>query len=428
MLGWLKSESLSTQILIALGLGVALGLILKAPFLASFSGAIDTYIISFFDVIKTLFINSLKMMVVPLVLVSLICGVSALSDPSKLGRLGGKSLLLYLFTTAAAISMALLLANLVDPGSDVVAKATDYEPKAAPSIADVFSGLIASNPINAMANGNMLQVIVFALLFGFAMSRSGESGQYMGNFFNHLNEIILKLVSILMSIAPYGVFAIMVGVTYKLGFNVFKDLATYFSLVAITLIIHALVTYPTLLTFLARLNPLTFYKKLRPAALLAFSTASSAATLPVTMKVAQQRLGVGDSTRSFTLPLGATINMDGTAIMQGVATVFIAQMSGVDLTMSQYLTVILMATLASVGTAGVPGVGLIMLSMVLVQVDLPAEAIGMLLGVDRLLDMMRTAVNISGDSAVACIVSKSEGDFDEDMFNDPEAGLHLEAV
>jgi Na+/H+-dicarboxylate symporter len=196
--------------------------------------------------------------------------------------------------------------------------------------------------------------------------------------------------------------------------------------VAVTLLIHVLITYPTLLSLFAQLNPLILLKKMRPALLFAFSTSSSAATLPVTMEVARKRLGVGKSTASFTLPLGATINMDGTAIMQGVATVFIAQLYGVDLTMTQYLTVILMATLASIGTAGVPSVGLVMLTMVLNQVNLPSEAIGMLLGIDRLLDMMRTAVNITGDATVACIVAKSEGDLDIETYNNPYAGLRFE--
>ncbi|NVJ61677.1 MAG: dicarboxylate/amino acid:cation symporter [Gammaproteobacteria bacterium] len=425
-----RQLSLSAQIFIGLIGGVLFGILLvgAGQISDSVSVGITNYIVPAFDIVKRLFINALKMVVVPLVLVSLICGTCSLSDPKKLGSLGGKSIALYLLTTAIAITLALILANIFDPGANITMEQTDYVIKNAPALTEVLGSLVTDNPFKAMASGNMLQVIIFALLFGIAISRAGKSGEKIAEFFDALNDVILKLVTIIMHIAPYGVFCIMAVVIYEVGFEAIAKLAIYFLLVAVTLVIHAFLTYPTLLTLFAGLNPVMMLKKLRPALLFAFSTSSSAATLPVTMEVCRKRLGIGKTTASFSLPLGATINMDGTAIMQGIATVFIAQMYGVDLTITQYLTVILMATLASIGTAGVPSVGLVMLTMVLNQVNLPSEAIGMLLGIDRFLDMMRTAVNITGDATVACIVSKSEDDFDPEIFNDPKAGFDFEKV
>jgi Na+/H+-dicarboxylate symporter len=423
-----RQLTLSAQIFSGLIGGVLFGfiLVLAAQQGAGIEEFINHYVVSGFDIVKRLFISALKMVVVPLVLVSLICGTCSLSDPKKLGALGGKSIALYLLTTAIAISLALFFATLVNPGEGIVLEQSHHTIPQAPSLTEVISGLVPSNPFAAMSEGNMLQVIIFAILFGIAISRTGESGKKIAEFFTSLNDVILKLVTIVMYIAPYGVFCIMAVVIYTTGWESIEKLLRYFVLVAVTLLIHVLITYPTLLSLFAQLNPLILLKKMRPALLFAFSTSSSAATLPVTMEVARKRLGVGKSTASFTLPLGATINMDGTAIMQGVATVFIAQLYGVDLTMTQYLTVILMATLASIGTAGVPSVGLVMLTMVLNQVNLPSEAIGMLLGIDRLLDMMRTAVNITGDATVACIVAKSEGDLDIETYNNPYAGLRFE--
>ncbi|WMS88472.1 dicarboxylate/amino acid:cation symporter [Pleionea litopenaei] len=420
--------SLSAQIFTGLIGGAVFGylMVLIAGISPDVATVIDGRLVPTFDVFKTLFINALKMVVVPLVLVSLICGTSSLSDPSKLRSIGGKSIALYLLTTAIAITLALTLASIFDPGEGVAFEKVPFDEKGASSISDVISNLVTSNPFDALANGNMLQIIIFAIIFGIAMSRSGESGKRIVGFFNDLNEVILKLVTIVMHIAPYGVFFIMANVVYQTGAEAIIKLGVYFVLVMITLIIHASLTYSTLLVVLAQLNPLTLFIKMRPALLFAFSTASSAATLPVTMEVARKRLGVGKTTSSFTLPLGATINMDGTAVMQGVATVFIAQIYGGDLTLAQMLTVVLMATLASIGTAGVPSVGLVMLTMVLDQVGLPSEAIGMLLGIDRLLDMMRTAVNITGDATVACIVSNSEGDLDRSVYEDPQAGFDFE--
>ena len=282
--------------------------------------------------------------------------------------------------------------------------------------------IFPDNPFKAMAQGNMLQVIVFALLFGISIALSGDAGKRVAGLFDDLNIIIMKLVSVLMNLAPYGVFALMAKLFATIGIDTISSLLTYFVLVLFVLTVHALVTYPIILKLMSGLSPIILLKKVRDAVVFAFSTASSSATLPVTIKTAIRKLGVSNSVASFTLPLGANINMDGTAIMQGIATVFIAQVYGVDLSVSDYLLVVLTATLASIGTAGVPGVGLIMLAMVLEQVNLPVEGIALIIGVDRLLDMTRTAVNVTGDCMVSCIVAKSEGELDEKTYRDPSAG------
>lgn len=382
-----------------------------------------------FHVGGEVFIASLKMLVVPLVFVSLVCGTCSLSDTSKLGRLGGKSIGLYILTTALAISLAIGAALLASPGNGVEMQSdATFDVSSAPTLAQVFINIFPSNPIQSMASGNMLQIIVFAVLFGLAVALSGQAGERIAALFNDFNEIIMKLVTLLMNLAPYGVFFLMAKLFTTLGFETIASLLKYFLVVLFVLLFHGLAVYPTLLKTLTGLNPLIFLRKMRDAALFAFSTSSSNATLPVTMETVNKKLGVNNSISSFTVPLGATINMDGTAIMQGVATVFIAQVFGVDLSLTDYLMVILTATLASIGTAGVPGVGLIMLAMVLQQVGLPVEGIALIIGVDRLLDMTRTSVNITGDAMVSVIVAKSEGEFDEKVFNDPRAGLKEETI
>jgi Na+/H+-dicarboxylate symporter len=283
--------------------------------------------------------------------------------------------------------------------------------------------MFPANPIASMAEGNMLQIIVFAVIFGIAVSLSGEVGKRVSAAFNDINIVIMNIVTMVMNIAPYGVFVLMAKLFATIGLDTILGLAKYFFLLAGLLVMHAFVTYPIIFKVLSGLNPLILLRKMRNTALFAFSTSSSNATLPITMDTAKNRLGVNSSVSSFTIPLGATINMDGTAIMQGVATVFIAQVYGVDLSVSDFLMVILTATLASIGTAGVPGVGLIMLAMVLQQVNLPVEGIALIIGVDRLLDMMRTAVNVTGDCMVSCIVAKSEGELDLTVFHDMEAGV-----
>ncbi len=367
-----------------------------------------------------IFISSLKLLVVPLVFVSLVCGTASLDDITKLGRVGGKTLGLYLLTTAIAISIALVLALLIQPGAGFnLPTDVTFTAKAAPSLVQTIINIFPTNPVWAMANGKMLQIIVFSVLLGMAITLSGEPGKRVLHFFKDFNDVIMKLVMMIMLIAPYGVFCLIARVFADQGISAIAPLAKYFFVVLFALLLHVSCTYFGLLALLGRLNPIQFFKKFKSVPMFAFSTASSGATIPVTLENVEHKLGVKNSIASFTIPLGATINMDGTAIMQGVATIFIAQAYGIALGVDQLLMVIVTATLASIGTAAVPGVGLITLAMVLNQVGLPVEGIGLIIGVDRLLDMARTAVNVTGDAAVTCIVAKTEKSMNMTTFNKP---------
>ncbi|WP_102409393.1 dicarboxylate/amino acid:cation symporter [Vibrio cyclitrophicus] len=423
-----KPMSLTGRVILGMVVGIFTGFAIQSLF--ADSGFVNNYIVNgLFEVGGKIFVASLKMLVVPLVFVSLVCGTSSLKDLSTLGRMGGKTLALYIGTTAVAITLALTIGNLFQPGAGAdLTAASSFKSADAPSLGQVIIDMFPTNPIQAMAEGKTLQVIVFAVLFGIAISAAGKPGERIAAVFSDLNEVIMKLVALLMNLAPYGVFFLMAKLFSGLGLGAIWNLAEYFLVLAGTLLLHGLVTYSAMLKGFTGLSPITFLRKMEDAIMFAFSTASSNATIPVTMETAKNRMGVDNKVASFTVPLGATVNMDGTAIMQGVATAFIAQAYNIDLTMGDYLMVILTATLASVGTAGVPGVGLVMLAMVLNQVGLPLEGIALIMGVDRLLDMIRTAVNITGDSAVTIIVAKSEGSFDEARFNDPAAGEKEEEV
>ncbi|QXO15762.1 dicarboxylate/amino acid:cation symporter [Vibrio ostreae] len=423
-----KPMSLTARVILGMVAGILTGFAIRALF--ADNGFVDAYIVNgLFDVGGKIFIASLKMLVVPLVFVSLVCGTSSLKDLSTLGRMGGKTLAFYITTTAVAITLALTMGAIFQPGSGAdLTAASSFKSADAPSLGQVIIDMFPTNPINAMAEGKTLQVIVFAVLFGIAISAAGKPGERIAALFEDLNEVIMKLVALLMNIAPYGVFFLMAKLFTGLGLGAIMNLAEYFVVLTATLLIHGFVTYGVMLKSFSGLSPITFFRKMEDAIMFAFSTASSNATIPVTMETAKNRFGVDNKVASFTIPLGATVNMDGTAIMQGVATAFIAQAFNIDLSMGDYLTVILTATLASIGTAGVPGVGLVMLAMVLNQVGLPLEGIALIMGVDRLLDMIRTAVNITGDSCVTCIVAKSENALDEARFNDPQAGVKEEQV
>ncbi|MFH4557625.1 dicarboxylate/amino acid:cation symporter [Vibrio diabolicus] len=423
-----KPMSLTSRVILGMVAGILTGFAIRTLF--ADNGFVDAYIVNgLFEVGGQIFVASLKMLVVPLVFVSLVCGTSSLKDLSTLGRMGGKTLAFYVTTTAIAITLALTMGTLFQPGAGAdLTAASSFKSAEAPSLGQVIIDMFPTNPISAMAEGKTLQVIVFAVLFGIAISAAGKPGERIAAFFSDLNEVIMKLVAILMNLAPYGVFFLMAKLFTGLGLGAIVNLAEYFLVLAGTLVLHGLVTYSLMLKGFTGLNPITFLRKMEDAIMFAFSTASSNATIPVTMETVKHRMGVENRISSFTVPLGATVNMDGTAIMQGVATAFIAQAFNIDLTMGDYLMVIMTATLASIGTAGVPGVGLVMLAMVLNQVGLPLEGIALIMGVDRLLDMIRTAVNITGDSAVTVIVAKSEGALDEARFNDPMAGVAEEEV
>ncbi|WP_341661761.1 dicarboxylate/amino acid:cation symporter [Vibrio sp.] len=423
-----KPMSLTSRVILGMVAGILTGFAIRSLF--ADNGFVDTYIVNgLFDVGGQIFVASLKMLVVPLVFVSLVCGTSSLKDLSTLGRMGGKTLAFYIATTTIAITFALVMGSVFQPGAGAdLTAASSFKSAEAPSLGQVIINMFPTNPISSMAEGKTLQVIVFAVLFGIAISAAGKPGERIASVFADLNEVIMKLVALLMNLAPYGVFFLMAKLFTGLGLSAITNLAEYFLVLAGTLVLHGLVTYSLMLKGFTGLSPIKFLKKMEDAIMFAFSTASSNATIPVSMETAKNRMGVDNRISSFTIPLGATVNMDGTAIMQGVATAFIAQAFNIDLTMGDYLMVILTATLASIGTAGVPGVGLVMLAMVLNQVGLPLEGIALIMGVDRLLDMIRTAVNITGDNAVTVIVAKSEGALDEERFNNPLAGEKEEQV
>jgi Na+/H+-dicarboxylate symporter len=395
------------QILIALVAGLAVGMIFGPA-----AGVIKP--------VGTLFINAIKMLIVPLIFVSLVCGMTSMHDMTKMGRIGLKTVVLYLATTAVAITIGLVLGTVMQPGVGVGLEAAKaVEVKAAPSLIDTLVNLVPTNPVAAMAEGNILQIIVFAMLVGLAIVLAGESGKRIKDFFDSLSEVIYKLTAIVISFATYGVFALMAWVAGTYGLDVLLPLGKVILAVYIGCIIHAVVVYGGLLAGLGRLNPIRYFQGIAEAQAVAFTTTSSSGTLPVTMSCAEKNLGVSKGVSSFVLPLGATINMDGTALYQGVCALFVAQAFGVQLDFGQYMTIIMTATLASIGTAGVPGAGLIMLSLVLTSVGLPLEGVAIIAGIDRILDMARTALNVTGDGMVSVLVAKSEKELNETVYSKP---------
>jgi Na+/H+-dicarboxylate symporter len=432
--------SLTNKILIGMVAGILVGIlfnkILSLPHPSALPPTemgrwIQTVLINgIFDTVGQIFIASLKLLVVPMVFVSLVCGAAALGGHNRMGVMATKTLGLYLITTAMAVALAIIFAVVVQPGASMqVALSANYVAPVVPSIKETFIDIFPDNPLAAMVEGNMLQVIVFSILFGMAISRTvSDIGNSMLVFFENLNRVILKMVMMLMHLAPYGVFCLLVKLFANLGWSAILDLAKYFFLVLVVLFIHGLGVYGLLLKILTGLNPLIFFRKMWKVMVFAFSTASSNATLPINLRTVEHDLGVDNKVASFSIPLGATINMDGTAIMQGVATVFIAQAYQIDIGIAGYLLVILTATLASIGTAGVPGVGLVTLAMVLQSVGLPVAGIAMIIGVDRFLDMVRTAVNVTGDSVVSVIVAKSEKMLNLEIFHNQKLNAENDPV
>lgn len=403
------NKNITKNILFAFVLGIVFGIGFNffkdiTPLFYNFF--VDTV----FDIGGAIFLKVLKMLVVPIVFCSLICGVCNLNDFSSLGRISIKTISLYILTTSIAISVALSIASILDPGITQIQSIPNkaLEINDAPKISDVVVNIIPQNPFKALVDGNMLQVIFFALLLGSSISLCKEKGRAAGNFFISLNEVILQTLQIVMIVAPIGIFCLIANTFASQGVEMIIELAKYFLTVVFVLMIHMFVVYGSLIKLLTHISPINFYKKIKESIFFAFSTSSSSATIPVTMKNVTENLNVKKKVASFTVPLGSTINMDGTAIMQGVATVFIANIYSQSLVLSDFLTIIITATLASIGTAGVPGVGLIMLGMVLNQVGLPLEGIAIVMGVDRFLDMLRTSVNVSGDAMVSLIINESE--------------------
>ena len=361
--------------------------------------------------VGALFINLIKMLIVPLVFSTLVVGAASTGDIQKLGRIGGKTIGLYLMTTAVAITIGLILGVVFQPGAGIDIQADlQAQAKEAPGLVTTLLNIIPTNPLSALAEGNILQVIAFALFAGVCISLAGAKAQSVLSFFDAFSEVMFKMTGIIMDFAPYGVFALIAAVAGEYGVDVLLPLAKVIVLVYLGCIIHAAVVYGTLVKVWARLNPVRFFKGVFDAMMVAFTTTSSSATLPVTMRCVQENLGVSKDVASFVLPLGATINMDGTALYQGVCALFVAQVYGIALTFPQYIMIIITATLASIGTAGVPGAGLIMLTLVLQQVGLPLEGVALIAGVDRILDMARTCINVTGDSCVSTVVAYTEGE------------------
>lgn len=369
--------------------------------------------------IGTLFINAIKMLIVPLVFCSLIVGITSMKDTRKMGRIGVKAVVLYLGTTAIAIALGLALSSIIEPGAGLNRAVTEASTvsKDTPALVQTLLNIIPKNPIGALAEGNILQIIFFALGLGVSLVLIGEKGKPAVKVFESLAEAMYKLTEIVMSFAPYGVFALMAWVSGKFGMDVLMPLIKVIGAVYIGALIHVIVFYSGFLSIVGRLNPMPYLRGITNPAAVAYTTSSSSGTLPATLKASQEELGVSKGVSSFVLPLGATINMDGTALYQGVCALFIAQAFGINLEMSDYITIIMTATLASIGTAGVPGAGLIMLSLVLTTVGLPMEGLAIVAGIDRILDMARTTINVCGDIMVSVLIAKSEGELDQQTYN-----------
>ena len=404
---------LHTKILLGLLLGIGAGVV-AAPW--GWSESISVYVKPFGQA----FLQLIRMAVVPLVFASLVTGVSSMHDVRKLGRIGGKTILYYLTTTAIAIVFGLVLANMFKPGVGLPEDAQNrlrqgdgfdasQETLKPPGIAETLLNVIPKNPVRALAEGNMLQLIFFALVLGVALTTIPEekAGPVIA-FFEGLNEAMIALIHLVMKLAPYGVFALSASIVGEFGVDILGLLLKYALVVIVGLAVYMVTAFSLAVAIFSDLGIRRFFRGIRPAQLIAFSTSSSSATLPVTMECAQHNLGVPKEIASLTLPLGATINMDGTALYQGVSALFVAQIYGMDLGLGQQLTIVLTATLASIGTAGAPAAGIMMLAIILQSIGVPLEGIALILGVERILDMCRTVVNVTGDACCAVVVSATE--------------------
>lgn len=395
-----KQRSLAFYILIGMILGIIVGIL--------FQGNPD-FAVNYIKPFGTIFLNLIKMVVVPVVLFSIIAGVISMKDIKKVGSVGVKTIVFYMLTTCVAVTLGLIFANIlrVGGGYKLVGEALTYEAVAAPSFMETFVNIFPSNAVAPLASATMLQVIVIALFFGFGIIVAGKKAQPVVTFVEAFNEVCMKVMAMIIKLSPIGVFALLVPVVATNGPQVLLPLLKLILIVYLVYIIHMVVVYSTAVKTMAKISPLSFFKGMIPAMTMAFSSASSVGALPLNMECTQN-MGAKKEISSFVLPLGATINMDGTAIYQGVCAIFIAEVFGLELTLGQQLTVILTATLASIGTAGVPGAGMIMLAMVLQSVGLPVEGIALIAGIDRILDMGRTTVNITGDAACTMCISAME--------------------
>ncbi|RXJ87658.1 dicarboxylate/amino acid:cation symporter [Arcobacter sp. CECT 8985] len=390
-------------------LGLVLGLI---------TGLVFKDLAIYLKPLGTLFLNLIKMLIVPLIFVTLVSGITSMDDFSKMKRVGLKTFFIYLSTTAVAITIGLAFGFFFEPGVGVsLVNKEAVVAKAAPSLIDTLLNIITTNPISSLAQGNILQIIFFAIILGLSINLAKDKSKPVKDFFNSFSEVMFKMTDIVISFAPIGIFGLMAWVSASYGMDVLYSLLKVILCVYIASILHMVFTYGLAIKFISKLSILKFFKGIIPAQMIAFTTTSSSGTLPVTTSNVVNNLGTSKSISSFVLPLGATINMDGTAIYQGVCAMFVAQAFGVDLTFSNMLTIVLTSTLASIGTAGVPGAGLIMLTLVLTSVNLPLEGVAIIAGIDRILDMARTTVNVTGDAMVTVFVAKSENELDEKIYN-----------
>ncbi len=419
-----KQFGLTTQIFIALIAGAIVGAIIN-NFFANISFVNDIIVEGVFYVVGQGFISLMKMLVVPLVFCSIVCGAAAIGDTKTLGSVGVRTIVFYLCTTMMAVAVALGVASIINPGIGLDMSAVENVKTTVDSaststdvtMVDTLLNIIPTNPIASLANGEMLQIIFFALIVGIILAKLKDKVQLVTNFFQQGNDIMMEMTMMIMKIAPIGVFCLIGRTFSQLGFSAMVPMFKYMITVVLGLGIQCYVVYMVMLRIFGGLNPFKFAKKFFPVQAFAFSTATSNATIPLNIDTLEEKIGVSRKISGFTIPLGATINMDGTSIMQGVAVVFVAQAFGIQLTPGDYLTVIATATLASIGTAGVPSVGLITLAMVFDSVGLPVSGIGLIMGIDRILDMLRTAVNITGDAVCTTIVAKQNGELDKEVFN-----------
>ena len=403
--------SFTKKIIVAMILGIITGVFLN---IFSYDTSLSDFIvINFFNIVSDLFISALKLVIIPLIFFSIVCGIISLSDDTSLSRLGIKTLSLYLITTIIAISLGLLFSSFID-----------YEPillsnlEANVSIDNIKteSNIFPTNIFQSLSDGNIIHLLIFSVLIGIAASKVKDNAKTFINYFHEFNTVINELVKIIISFTPIAVYCILSKTFATQGLEMLTPLMGYFFTVVFVLLIHFFITFSLLLKTFTNLNPKKFFINIKEVIVFTFSTSSSSASIPFTLKAATEKCGINKSISSFTIPLGATINMDGTAIMQGCATFFLASLYGIDLGMSEILTIVVIATIASIGTAGIPSAGIIMLTVIFTQIGIPLEGITLLLGVDRLLDMMRTSINVSGDLCISCIVASSENRIDETIY------------
>ena len=403
--------SFTKKIIVAMILGIITGVFLN---IFGYDTSLSNFIvINFFNIVSDLFISALKLVIIPLIFFSIVCGIISLSDDTSLSRLGIKTLSLYLFTTIIAISLGLLFSSFIDYEPILL---SNLETNVSIDNIKTESNIFPTNIFQSLSDGNIIHLLIFSVLIGIAASKVKDNAKTFINYFHEFNTVINELVKIIISFTPIAVYCILSKTFATQGLETLTPLMGYFFTVVFVLLIHFFITFSFLLKTFTNLNPKQFFINIKEVIVFTFSTSSSSASIPFTLKAATEKCGINKSISSFTIPLGATINMDGTAIMQGCATFFLASLYGIDLGMNEILTIVVTATIASIGTAGIPSAGIIMLTVIFTQIGIPLEGITLLLGVDRLLDMMRTSINVSGDLCISCIVASSENRIDETIY------------